>query len=57
MVIMDRERALAALQELKKCADQEFAHVEADAILCLLLKELGYGDVVQAFRALDKWYA
>ncbi len=37
--------------------DPESAHYEGDAMLCLMLRTLGYGDVVAAWDKLDKWYA
>ncbi len=37
--------------------DTERGHVEADNILCELLKELGYSDVVEEFEKIDKWYS
>lgn len=47
---------LAALVALK-CTDPETAHMAADAILCDLLSDLGYDDIVEAFKAVSKWYA
>lgn len=40
-----------------KDLDNEIAHLRADDILCKLLRELGYGDVVSAFEKIEKWYA
>ena len=37
--------------------DAETAHVEADNILVRLLRDLGAGDLCDAFEALDKWYS
>ena len=37
--------------------DKETAHLEADRLLCALLRELGYGDVVLAWECIPKWYA
>ncbi len=36
--------------------DTESGHVEADDILCELLKKLGYSDVVEEFEKIHKWY-
>ena len=44
------------LQELA-LVDIECAHIEADFILCELLRELGYGDVVDEWKQVDKYYA
>jgi hypothetical protein len=37
--------------------DPEAAHSMADKILCKLLTDLGYSEVVQAFSEVDRWYA
>lgn len=37
--------------------DTEYAHSAADNILCDLLTELGYGDVVKEYNKIEKWYA
>ena len=37
--------------------DVESSHGYADDILCKLLDELGYKEVVKRFKALKKWYA
>lgn len=51
-----------AIQELEEIADEfagdpEAAHMNADQTLCDLLDSLGYGEVVEAWRRVDKWYA
>ena len=48
-------RQLRELQE--KYGDPEFAHSEADSILCDLLIALGYDRVVQEWAKVPKWYA
>jgi hypothetical protein len=53
---MTKEQALEQLRDLET-ADTELAHSEADKILCELLRSFGCDDVVEAFDALDKWYA
>lgn len=53
---IDRTRALELLEECPK-GDPEAAHPLADEVLCDLLESLGYGDVVAAWRKIDKWYA
>jgi len=35
----------------------ESAHVNADDLLCELLKKLGFTEVVEAFDKVHKWYA
>lgn len=37
--------------------DTEAAHINADAILCELLIKLGFQKTVDAWSAVDKWYA
>lgn len=37
--------------------DKEIAHLRADDLLCALLKELGYSEVVEAWERIPKWYA
>jgi hypothetical protein len=53
---MTKEQALERLAALDGF-DKEHDHVEADFILCDLLVSLGFEDVVEAFEAIDKWYA
>lgn len=46
-------------EELKRAAeaDRETGHHIADAVLCELLIELGFDEVVDAWRKIPKWYA
>lgn len=37
--------------------DEEAAHSCADALMCGLLRSLGYGEGADIFEAADKWYA
>lgn len=52
-----REDALNDLARLASSTDLEGAHIDADDILCELLLELGYNDVVEAYIFIDKGYA
>ena len=54
---MDRAEAIEALKKWQGHTDWEIAHEEADKILCGLLTALGYGDVVEEWWMIDKWYA
>lgn len=54
---MTREDAIADLRALYGARDTEQAHVEADAVLCKMLTDLGYADVVRAWEHVKKWYA
>ena len=37
--------------------DREDAHMDADDILCNMLIELGYIDIVEEYKSIPKWYA
>lgn len=37
--------------------DTEMAHILADELMCKLLCELGYGEGVQIFEEMRKWYS
>jgi len=43
--------------EAKWGDDPENVHMEADKILCELLRSYGDHDIVEAFEALPRWYA
>ena len=43
--------------KVKKGGDPEACHANADDLLCLVLKQLGYGEAVEIFDSLPKWYA
>lgn len=50
------------LQKLKEgqdkyWIDKERRHVYEDDILCELLTELGYEELVKQYESTDKWYA
>lgn len=53
---MTREQALERLRECHT-DDEEIDHVRADRVLCELLVSLGYGDVVEEYERVDKWYS
>ena len=54
---MKTKNHLEKLQQLKFNDDTEMVHVKADEILCELLSELGYTEIVDAYNELEKWYA
>lgn len=57
---MTREQALTELDTILNGANQgdaENQHHSADWVLCELLRTLGYGDVVEAWDKIPKWYA
>lgn len=39
-----------------KVLTSELEHDEADYLLCALLEELGYTELVEAYRKVPKWY-
>lgn len=53
---MTREEAVKTLTDMH-ADDPESAHSLADEVLCALLVSLGYGDVVEAWNKIEKWYA
>jgi len=57
MIIMNKETAIETLQMLQQSHDTELAHIDADDVLCELLKSLGYEDVVSEYQKVDKWFA
>ncbi len=55
--MIDRGIFIDRLKAAKANDDTEAAHAQADAVLCSLLIVLGYEDVIEAWRVVDKWYA
>ncbi len=53
---MQAKRAIDRLNEAAKF-DTESAHEVADEVLCDLLRELLFDDVVDAWQKVEKWYA
>lgn len=52
-----RQEYIIRLKALRGDDDTESAHVRADDLLCMLLINLGYDDVVAEYVAIEKWYA
>jgi len=48
---------LARLRQYARNTDFEEAHKQADDALCDLLEVLGYGEVVDEYRKIKKYYA
>lgn len=51
-----------AAQKMREIAsikdrDSEAAHAQADELLCKLLRQSGFEDLVKEFEAMTKWYA
>lgn len=59
---MSPEHALAELVYLQTITDQEIAHVEADNVLCNLIKTFPdptgiLADIIVQYKSIEKWYA
>jgi hypothetical protein len=56
--VMTREEAIAKLKDYQdERGDIEIQHSLADDVLCDLLRHLGYGDVVDEYDKVPKWFA
>ena len=51
------EEIKAKLKELQQSDDVEQSHYEADQIICNLLNDLGYKDILKEYNKISKWYA
>ena len=51
------EELAQEMKEIAKCIWTEERHLQGDAALCETLKALGYGEAVQIFYDMDKWYS
>ncbi len=58
---MEKEEFKSAMVKISQEADAdgnlEMSHAEADELLCKALREAGYGDGVDIYEKLGKWYA
>ncbi len=59
---MEKEEFKSAMAEISQKADVaggdlEMSHAHADVLLCKALREAGYGDGVDIYEKLGKWYA
>jgi hypothetical protein len=66
---MDRQEAIRKLIAIQNqpeeynswlqesVVNQHEQHVDADIVLCELLISLGYEDVVDEYRKIEKWYS
>lgn len=57
MMQINIEKIKDEMESLIKCRDTEYAHNRADGLLCELLECLGYGEIVDLYSDVDKWYA
>ena len=51
------ETAVDLLVRINEVCDTEMAHIRADEVLCTLLRNMGYNDIVDAYDNIGKWYA
>ncbi len=57
---LKKRKKIYHIEKLKSCQksiDTEMSHIEADLIICDLLIELGFKDVVDEYDKVGKWYA
>ena len=52
-----REEYITRMRECAENGDIEAAHSDADEILCEVLKDLGYEDLITLYHDVRKWYA
>lgn len=54
-----KQKEKDAVKQMKRCNDDdtETAHIKADDILCELLKDLGFNDLVDEYNNISKWYS
>ena len=55
--MVDTEKYIARIKAIQKNHDTEEAHLDADQVLCELLTELGYKELVEEYDNVDKWFA
>jgi hypothetical protein len=51
------EDAIKKLEKLTENSDYEVAHIEADDVLCTVLRTMGYNTLVDTYDRVGKWYA
>jgi len=54
---INREEIIESLHLLNTAGNAEVGHEDADEILCNVLIELGYSDIVRAYEEVEKWYS
>ena len=54
---MTPEEFAQRMQEISEYESVQASHIAGDDLMCELLEDLGYGDGVQIFYNMDKWYA
>lgn len=51
------EKFKEAMEILSSEDDTEYRHINADILMCGILRDLGYGEGVKIFERWEKWYA
>lgn len=51
------ETAVDILTRIDRVFDTEMGHIHADDVLCTLLRNLGYNDIVDAYERINKCYS
>lgn len=54
---MTIEEAVKKMKDLSEVDDEEVAHAEADRILCEMLINVGYVELVEAWDKIHKFYS
>ncbi len=54
---LDEMKGLVIYKDGRALYDPERVHVDADDLMCRVLRELGYSEGVDFFESLDLWYA
>lgn len=54
---MTPEEFAAGMRQCDAIPSEEESHKAADALMMALLESLGYGEGVEVFRKMFKWYA
>jgi hypothetical protein len=54
--LKEQLKQIAAYQQQSTWTDIEADHCNADDILCEILTELGYEEIVEMFESIEKWY-
>ena len=54
---MTREEFKNKMQAIADKRDAEEGHIEADDLMCELLRDLGYDEGVEIFEIMNRWYA
>ena len=54
---MTPEEFKEKMDEIRAIGYEEDCHIYGDKLMCELLRSLGYGDGVEIFEKMPKWYS